>query len=194
MANRLQGVLDEWGSWSGGWRRRSTGSWAQRRRCTLQRCWPNSQSLPSSGCAGRSWRHCWRRHLRWSQRPGFVRRFERRLAEQERQAHQRVVLILAAAALGALAGVAGVAAAGVIFLVYTQSPWLAEQVRAPAGDLRHGSAVGGASVEAAALLALAPRCSGWARCRLQPPVSWWLAGRGCSGTVQEQIACLSPCR
>jgi hypothetical protein len=72
-------------------------------------------------------------------------------------------LILAAAALGALAGVAGVAAAGVIFLVYTQSPWLAEQVRALLVAYSTARLWGGASAETAALLALAPQLQwlGW---------------------------------
>ena len=94
---------------------------------------------------------------------GFVRRFEQRLAEQERQAHQRVFLLLVAAALGALAGVAGVAAAGVVFLVHTQSPWLAEQVRALLVAYNTVRLWGASGAEAAALLALAPQLQwlGW---------------------------------
>ncbi len=163
MADRLQGVLDESGElewWMAQALDGALGAEAQVHFAALLAEQPESARL-------------W---LRWQEletllattpalepATGFVRRFERRLAEQERQAHQRVFLILAAAALGALAGVAGMAAAGVIFLVYTQSPWLAEQVRALLVAYSTARLWGGASAETAALLALAPQLQwlGW---------------------------------
>lgn len=60
--------------------------------------------------------------------PGFVSRFEGRLAEQEAQQQRRVLAFsLAAVVLALLLGVSG-AAWGVAYLTSAQGPWLGEQI------------------------------------------------------------------
>jgi hypothetical protein len=61
--------------------------------------------------------------------PGFVARFEVRLAQHEAQQQQRVLAFsLAAVALVALIAVAG-AGWAITWLTSTQGPWLGEQIR-----------------------------------------------------------------
>jgi anti-sigma factor RsiW len=61
--------------------------------------------------------------------PGFVNRFELRLAQHEAQQQQRVLAFsLAAVVLVALLAVAG-AAGAITYLTSTQGPWLGEQIR-----------------------------------------------------------------
>ena len=121
---------------------------------------------------------------------GFVRRFEQRLAEQERQAHQRVCLRLVAAGLGWL----GWLLQGSSFwCTHSRPGWQSRCARCWWPTTRFGC--GGRPVpRQQRCWPWLPSCSGWAGCRLPPPVFCWPAGCGCSGTAQERTACLSPCR
>lgn len=79
---------------------------------------------------------------------GFVQRFELRLAQQEQQSQQRVLLLSAALALAAM-GMVALATTGLgAFVFLTQGQWVGEQVRALALAYTSANLWAGSSVEA----------------------------------------------
>jgi len=88
---------------------------------------------------------------------GFVQRLEARLAEQEQQRQQRVLLLSAALAMMALF-VVFLATAGVgMFVLLTQGHWIGEQIRLLALTYTSANLWIASSVEAAAAVARTPQ-------------------------------------